>query len=107
MINQPNSFVILKIVYKDEVIYKILGGWSGGYLHGDSWKLNSGIVSYNEDGDSIYFKGHSGSVYQCYKQSEQMTMIMASVFKDMTEGIMTKLGVSVELIKFEDFKNEY
>lgn len=49
--------------------YKVFGSWSGGYLDGDSWKLNSGIESVEEDGDYWLFHGFSGSVYQCHKDS--------------------------------------
>jgi len=41
----PDSWVIIKITVPDQkTIYKVLGGWSGGYLDGDSWQLNSGIA---------------------------------------------------------------
>ena len=39
----PDSWVVLKITAETGVIYKVLAGWSGGYLDGDSWRLNSGI----------------------------------------------------------------
>lgn len=57
----PNLWVVLKI----GDIYKVFGSWYGGYLHGDSWRLNSGIKEVKIDGNKIEFHGHSGSVYEC------------------------------------------
>jgi hypothetical protein len=50
-------------------LYKVFATWSGGYLDGDSWRLNSGIESVEEDGDYLLFHGHSGSIYKCHKDS--------------------------------------
>ena len=47
--NFPDNWVVLQIrVFNDEYIYKVLGGWSGGYPGGGSWQLNSGIVKVEE-----------------------------------------------------------
>jgi hypothetical protein len=59
----PDRWIILKL----QDTYKVFGCWMGGYLDGDSWKLNSGIKSVEEDGDCWLFHGLSGSVYQCRK----------------------------------------
>lgn len=49
--------------------YKLFGSWSGSYLSGASWRLNSGITSVEEDDDYYYFNGHSRSVYKCRKDN--------------------------------------
>ena len=59
----PNRWLLLKL----GDTYKVFGSWSGGYLDGDSWKLNSGIESVEDSGDFWLFHGFSGSVYQCRK----------------------------------------
>lgn len=64
----PDHWVVIKMKYRDEVIYKVLGGWSGGYLNGDSWRLNSGIERCEQDGDYYKFYGWSGSCYTCHKE---------------------------------------
>jgi len=61
----PDNWVIIK--FPDH--YRILAGWSGGYATGDSWRMNSGITEYTQDGDYHCFKGSSGSVYMCHKNS--------------------------------------
>jgi hypothetical protein len=62
----PDQWQIVKITGTDPH-YRVFGSWSGGYLDGDSWKLNSGITSVTEDDEWFYFYGYSGSVYQCRK----------------------------------------
>ena len=49
--------------------YRIFGSWSGGYLDGDSWRLNSGVVRCEVDGDYYLFHGHTGSIYKCHKEA--------------------------------------
>jgi hypothetical protein len=71
----PDRWVVLRI----NDLYKVLAGWSGGYLHGDSWKLNSGITKVVEDGDYFLFHGYSGSVYRCHKQGYGLNMMTAQM----------------------------
>jgi len=68
--NKPDKFIVLKMTKKtEEPIYKVFASWYGGYLDGDSWKINSGIVDIEIDGEMINFIGYSGSIYQCHKKS--------------------------------------
>ena len=59
----PDKWVVLKI----GEIYKVFANWSGGYLDGDSWRLNSGILEVKDAGDAWEFIGYSGSIYHCRK----------------------------------------
>jgi len=65
---RPDGWVVIKITSKGETNYKVFGGWGGGYLDGDRWKLNSGISKVEEDDTNYYFYGYSGSCYQCGKE---------------------------------------
>lgn len=65
---EPNKWVILEIEFKSGVEYKVFGSWTGGYLDGDSWRLNSGIEKVEEDEEYFYFYGFSGSCYKCDKE---------------------------------------
>jgi len=49
--------------------YRVFGSWRGGFLDGDSWRLNSGIVSVEEDEDYYIFNGNTGSKYVCFKNN--------------------------------------
>jgi hypothetical protein len=55
------------LIVKTPQCYKVFGVWCGGYTSGDSWKLNSGISSFEEFDDYILFHGYSGSTYKCMK----------------------------------------
>ena len=90
----PDSWVVIKITeetlnasntayIEGRTYYKVLGGWSGGYLHGDSWRLNSGINLVKCIDDEIHFYGHSGSNYICHKNTYGLRMNTAGVFKQM------------------------
>jgi hypothetical protein len=90
----PDSWVVIKITeetlnasntayIEGRTYYKVLGGWSGSYLHGDSWRLNSGINLVFEHEDEIHFYSHSGSNYICHKNAYGLRMNTAGVFKQM------------------------
>jgi hypothetical protein len=79
----PDSWVVVKITTNDEVLYKVLAGWGGGYLDGVSWRMNSGITKVEEDKEFYYFSGSSGSRYRCYKESYGLRMSTAGIFKQL------------------------
>lgn len=78
----PDNWVVVKI--KDgsagKQLYKVLGGWSGGYLDGDSWRMNSGICKVTEEGDHLKFWGFSGSCYVCHKDSYGLRMNNSGIY---------------------------
>jgi len=101
----PDSWVVLKITNikrsgntgygrTEEVLYKVLAGWGGGYLHGDSWRLNSGINLVFDHDREIHFYGESGSNYICHKETYGLRMSTAGIFKQLQE----KFGDAVELM---------
>ena len=110
----PDNWVVLKFTQqgqigntgygrKEKVFYKVLGGWSGGYLSGDSWRLNSGIVDVEETTDSFIFIGNSGSRYICDKTQECIRMNTAGIWKEMQEVSGDTLWyVDIELIEPDD-----
>jgi hypothetical protein len=92
----PDCWVMLKFTSdKYPTTYKILAGWYGGYLNGDSWKLNSGITEI-VDNDTFYsFKGSSGSVYDCHKQCYRMSGYVSSVFANFVEQMNDPEAVAI------------
>jgi hypothetical protein len=80
MAERPDNWVVLKITTEKEVLYKVLAGWSGGYLGGSSWRLNSGIVEAHEVEEGWNFIGHSGSEYICSKGQYRLRMNNAGVY---------------------------
>lgn len=84
--NFPDNWVVLQIrVFNDEYIYKVLGGWSGGYPGGGSWQLNSGIVKVEESELYWTFHGVSGSQYVCHKEAYGLKMNTAGICKQILE----------------------
>ena len=113
----PDRWVMLKISDPNTTCYKILAGWGGSYLHGQSWKLNSGVTKVEKEGDYLLFSGYSGSVYKCHTSegSYGFMSITSGVYETFmkqteSEEAQTK-GIKIELmpentdfmsIKYED-----
>jgi len=81
----PDRWKIVKITGSDPH-YRVFGYWYGGFTGGDSWKMNSGIVSVAEDEDAYTFKGHSGSEYRCHKDYYGTSAYGESVLQQYTEA---------------------
>jgi hypothetical protein len=83
----PDNWVVLKLKPGKGAfpIYKVLAGWSGGYLDSDMWRMNSGITEVKEDDDYYEFHGHSGSVYRCHKNSYGLRMNNAGIYNELRE----------------------
>jgi hypothetical protein len=90
----PDSWVVLRMTHKDQIIYKVLGGWSSDYLNGSSWRLNSGIEKADLNDNVYSFYGASGSVYNCHKDSYGLRMSTAGIW----DGMKNKYPDQVELL---------
>ena len=98
---KPDKWVIVKISTEEHgTIYKVLGGWQGGYLDGDSWRISSGLEKVEKSGDYYLMHNFSGSVYKCHKNMVGLTV--------MTSGIISKLkeveDTKVDIITVEEFE---
>ena len=80
----PDSWVVIKVIGED-TMYKVLAGWSGSYLNGTSWQLNSGIVKVEQNGEYFMFHGSSGSVYRCHKEGYGLRMSTAGIWNTLKE----------------------
>ena len=58
MSTKPERWVVVDITVDGESTKKVFAGWYGGYLDGDSWKLNSGIAS-EQELDKILARVHA------------------------------------------------
>lgn len=104
--NTPDCWVVVRMRHNDDTIDKVLAGWYGGYLNGDSWKLSSGIATTEEFNDRYEFTNQSGSVYVCYKKRERMNGITAMQY-DHISGVFNNHikdrpndVISIEIIKY-------
>ena len=90
--NIPHRWVIVKI---DDSLYKVLGGWYGGYLDGDYWRLSSGITKVEKDGVYYIFHNQSGSIYKCHEEGEGTTGLTASILSRMNDKDEAVVAVPV------------
>ena len=82
----PDRWVVLKL----PAGYKVLGGWTGGYLDGSSWRLNSGITRVEEkvdwrDEKYLVFHGHSGSEYWCHPEMYGFNATSFGIYNSLSE----------------------
>ena len=93
----PDSWVIIEVNHEGEQFQKILSGWSGGYLHGDSWRLSSPIREINIDinKDYITVDTDSGSRYTLYKSYQGLRMSNAGIYSQLKE----RFGDAVEIVE--------
>lgn len=106
-VHRPNKWVILDMSFHGDQMYRILGGWSGGYLDGDSWRLGSPVVDFRVEADDrddefIIFTGESGSEYVCYRTGEGFNMITSTMYSSFQE----LEGLTLEVISFDEFIKE-
>ena len=90
---KPDRWVVLKL----PAGYKVLAGWSGGYLDGDSWRLNSGITAVEQDGDYWLFHGYSSSAYKCHKDGYGFNSATIPIYRQM-KNIADEKGMICEIM---------
>lgn len=102
----PDNWVILKIKEGKGTFpfYKVLAGWSGGYLDGDSWRMNSGIVNCTSEGDYWHFHGHSGSVYKCGLDSYGISMSTSVIYDELIRYFGNKVELMPEDTNWTDIE---
>ena len=93
----PNSWVVVEITHKGQKYKKIVSGWSGGYLDGDSWRLSSDLKNVDKTHSEFYavVETFSGSVYNLYYQANEMRMSNAGVYNQLKE----QFGDDVEIVE--------
>lgn len=96
---KPEEWLIVKIT-GDDPHYRVFGSWRGGYVSGDSWRMNSGITSVEEDGGYFLFHGKSGSVYRCHKDTYGVKSPYANtVIAEYKRKLKDKFNVFVKMPK--------
>lgn len=103
----PDKWVIVKLTYDNDVIYKVLGSWYGGFTSGDSWRLSSG-VTYVEDKDKYYnIHNESGSVYECYKDNEGMSSYTSTVYERLKKELDKSKKGTMIIVNVTEIPNDY
>lgn len=78
----PDCWVIVEIsgTKVPETYRRILAGWYGGYINGDSWKMSSGIIEMIDRETHWEISNHSGSTYYCHKAAERFSSMTGSIY---------------------------
>jgi hypothetical protein len=101
----PDKWVIVKFKKKKEAWYKVLASSAGGYLHGSSWRMSSGLVRIEDDNDSYKMHNHSGSVYICHKEMNGVHYASAGVLEELkVKG--KEQGITVKVISVKQYLRE-
>ena len=101
----PDKWIVVKIEGgKFPLTYKVFACWYGGYLNGDSWKLNSGITKVTKEDKYYLFEGYSGSVYKCHKDCYGLNMYGHGVLYNIINK-SKEAGVNVEILPEENFED--
>ena len=89
--------MIIEVNHEGKQFQKILSGWSGGYLYGDSWRMSSPIKNLEIDIDSEWITAttESGSTYRLLKESQGLRMSNAGIYNKLKE----QFGDSVEIVE--------
>jgi hypothetical protein len=95
-VHTPDNWVKLKLLLKSgEISEKLLVGWSGGYLYGDSWRISSQPEKVTKEGDYWVFTTRSGNQYRCHEEAQCMRRNTAHIFEQLKTH---KLVESVEVV---------
>lgn len=98
----PDYWQVISIENKNDTLYKIFASWHGGYVTGDSWRLNSGISKVVVNEKYIDFHGYSKSVYRvvnadhCYRTNAYSESILASLIER-----AAKNDVKIKILPFD------
>lgn len=82
----PDSWVILEFTTDDGVFRKILSGWKGGYLEGDSWRMSSTITNETEMKHYNEYQTDSGSTYKCLHSNEGLIEVTRNKLTELREA---------------------
>lgn len=87
----PDAYQIILV---DNSVVKVFASWSGSYLYGDCFRINSGTVKIESDASHYYFKGYSGSTYQLRKSQGRLTSYTQAVYNELLEtGVVEEISV--------------
>ena len=93
----PDAWVILEVNHNGQKFQKILAGWGGSYLYGDSWRMSSPIkeIYIDINKDYITVETDSGSVYNLPKAYQGLRMSIAGTYNE----LKARFGDSVEIVE--------
>lgn len=107
----PDSWSIIKLTKPDNnfMLYKVVANFCGGYMYGDEWRINSGILHVKTTKHYYLITGYSGTQYKLFKNREGVRGIAAMELankKEMAEKnklfFINEIKISEMLAEFKD-----
>ena len=94
---EPDAWVIIEVKTPAGQFQKILSGWSGSYLYGDSWRMSSPVKKLNIKVNQDFFTvdTESGSFYTLWKSRQGLRMSISGIYNELKE----KFGDYVEIVE--------
>lgn len=89
---EPDTWIIIEIEYKGIQMSKVLSGWYGGYLDGDSWRLSSNISKTTEYDDHYIVEHDSGTTYKLNKGCNKFSQLTGTIYCDLETKIKNDDG---------------
>ena len=93
----PDCWVIIEVKTPAGQFQKILSGWSGSYLYGDSWRMSSPMkelkIKVNQDFFTV--DTESGSRYTLWKSRQGLRMSNSGIYNELKE----KFGDMLEIVE--------
>ena len=92
----PDSWVIIEVNHEGKQFQKILSGWSGSYLYGDSWRMSSRIKEINIKVNQDFFTidTESGSRYTLFKSRQGLRVSNSGIYNQLKE----RFGDMMEIV---------
>lgn len=104
----PDAHRIIIIDTPEGKLIKLFASYSGGYLDGDSYRINSGTELITEDETHYFFHGFSGSIYKLRKASQgSLTSYTSGIYTNLlSQPGVREIGVedAIEILKGEDIE---
>ena len=102
----PDTWQVVKLTNRENgnIHHRLMCGWFGGYLNGDSWRMSSGIERIIDQDTHWHIPQTSGSVYICHKNNNRLGGYASSVLARIIE---TAVDVDIECITIEEILEQY
>jgi len=99
----PDVWVIIELSGSEvpETYCRVLAGWYGGFAGSDSWKASSGITKIVDKDQYWEIHNHSGSIYNCHKNTEKLSGYTSSILNQFVSSSDDK--ISVRQITIEEY----
>lgn len=91
----PDKWVVIRMETDEQAIYKVFATNYGGYINGDSWRLNSGISKVEDLGGYYNFHGYSGSVYRCAKNQYGTSSYTGNILADWIDRMEPRATIQI------------